>query len=587
MARHTSPMKSPLRLATLALALGAAACSGSISGDAPAGPGGKPGPNKPTPTNPNPNNPNPTNPNETMPPLPPPGSSPLEPNRSSAACMNINPGPAPVRRLTRTEYDNTISDLLGEEKRLAKDFPPEELKHRFDNDAQTRQVSDRLAQSYVAAAEDIGKTVAGKLGSILPCDAQKDGDAACLDRFLDTFALRAWRRPLTDGERADLKKVFEAGKLATFADGIDAVVQVMVLSPQFTYRFERGVEEPGKDYGRLGHYEMASRLSYLLWGTMPDADLFDAAKNGKLGTRDEVAKQATRLLDSPRATGMIQNFAGQWLQLRELAEADKDPEVYPTFKDEHLDLFRRETEGFIAEVWKTDAKLDTFLTAPFSVINGELAALYGATATGADFKKTDLNPAQRAGVLTHASLLAAKAGPDQSSPIHRGLFVLEQLFCEELPAPPAGENITPPALNKTMTTKERFAAHRADPSCATCHDLIDGIGFGFENYDALGQWRTMENGKMVDANGALLRSDVDGKFNGVVELSKKLAASKKVETCVAQHWFNFSFGRPKTAADQCTVETLEGAFAKSGGNMRELLLALVQSDAFFFKGGLQ
>lgn len=570
-------------LVALALALAWAGCTGAIeggSGTSPTRPGGK------TPADENPGG----NPGDPMKPvvLPPMGTHPLEPKRDSAACKAIQPGPAPIRRLTRTEYDNTVRDLIGEDKQLAKGFPPEELQHSFDNSAELRSVSDVLAENYASAAKEIGKTVAGKLGAggMLDCDVATQGEPTCLGRFLDGFGKRAWRRPLSPAERADLEKVFAAGRAATFADGIDAVVRVMVLSPQFMYRIETGVPVAGADYQRLGHWEMASRLSYLLWGTMPDATLFAAADAGKLGTREEVGAQAQRMLDDPRAAAMITNFAGQWLHLRELADADKDTAVYPTWKEELLPLFRQETEQLVALIWKGDAKLDTLLTASYSALNGPLAAFYGVKGvTGDAFQKVELDPRQRAGLLTQASILAEKSGPDQSSPILRGVFVREQMFCQPLPSPPPTVDAKPPELNPNMTTKERFAAHRNEPSCAGCHDLIDNVGFGLENYDATGAFRATENGKAVDATGMLVGTDVDGKFSGAIELSRRLADSKDVEACMAQHWFNFALGREKTAADACTEETLGGNFARAGGDLRQLILATVQSDAFFFKGG--
>jgi hypothetical protein len=520
------------------------------------------------------------------PPLPPVGAHPLEPDRASPACQTIEPGPAPLRRLTRTEYDNTVRELLGgADRRLARDFPPEELQGSFDNSAELRSVSDLLGQRYVAAAEEIAREVVGQLDGLLGCDLARDGEPACLDRFFDRFGQRAWRRPLEPGEREDLKKVFAQGRASTFAEGIDAVVQVMILAPQFTYRLEKGVAVPGAGYARLTSWEMASRLSYLLWGSMPDAALFAAARDNQLSTREQVMAQAQRLLADERATATVVNFAGQWLQLRDLAEADKDTEVYPLWKDEHLELFRAETERFVELVWKDGARLETLLTAPFSSVNAELAALYGAPGvTGDELRRVDLPPSERAGVLTQASFLAVKAGPDQSSPIHRGLFVREQLLCQPLPPPPPEANAMPPRLDGAMTTKERFAAHRADPACSGCHTLIDNIGFGFENFDAMGVWRTRENGKPVDASGSLQGTDVDGPFVGAVELARKLAGSAQVKACLVDQVFRFGFGRARTDADTCTTQTLQGALARSGGDLRALLAQLVQTDAFFFKG---
>jgi hypothetical protein len=238
----------------------------------------------------------------------------------------------------------------------------------------------------------------------------------------------------------------------------------------------------------------------------------------------------------------------------------------------------------VQNVWKTDAKLGTLLTAPYTFVNGALATHYGISGvTGETFQKVQTQSGQRAGLLTQASFLAVNAAPDQSSPVHRGVFVRERLFCESLPPPPPEVDANPPALNANQTTAERFAAHRADPKCAGCHELIDPIGLGFENFDAIGLWRSMEGQKMVSARGHIAGTDVEGPFNGAVELATKLGGSKDVAGCMVTHWFRFGNGRDKTADDACTLETLNKSFNASGGNLRELLLTLVQTDAFMFR----
>ena len=566
------------------LAAAVAGCNGSIdgSGSGSAGPTGKPSPGG-SPTAPGGS---PTSPGAPAAPQGPVGAHPLEPRRDTPACKQVNPGPAPLRRLTRGEYDRTVRDLLGEDLQLARGFPAEELQHSFDNSAELRSVSDVLAENYVNAAKQIAKTVLAKLPTYLACDPAKDGgEQSCLTRFFDGFARRIWRRPLTDEERTDLQKVFTGGRTAGFADGLEAVVRVMVLSPQFMYRLEAGAPVGGASYQRLDHFAMASRLSYLLWGTMPDAALFAAAEAGKLGTREEVASWASKMLADPRAGDMVVNFASQWLHLRELADADKDSTAYPAWKEEYLSLFRQETEAFVGLVWKDGGKLDTLLSAPYSALNGPLGSFYGVSGVSGDaFQKVMMPAGQRAGLVTQAALLAAKSGPDQSSPILRGIFLREQMFCQELPVPPASVDANPPVLDPKMTTKERFAAHRTDPSCESCHRLIDPVGFGLEKYDATGAWRTTENGKPVDATGELQGTDVDGKFDGAIELAERLVASKQVETCMAGHWFHFAFGRAPTELDRCTVDTMAASFVESGGDLRHLLATLVQSDAFFFKG---
>jgi hypothetical protein len=519
---------------------------------------------------------------DTLPPLGTGG-----PDRTTAACKTINPGPSPLRRLTHEEYDRTVHDLLGDTKHPARDFPAEEIDHGFDNSAELRSVSDVLSESYLSAAEQLATAAVADMKSLLPCDPATTGESACLDQLLDGFGKRAWRRPLTTDERAHLQRVFADDRGVptggTFADGAQAVIEVMLLSPQFLYRVERGVPVAGTDYARLDHFEMAARLSYTLWGTMPDEPLFAAATAGKLGTREEIAAQARRMIDDPRTTDMVTGFAGQWLQLDKLDDSDKDVTVYKTFTPELLALFRKETEAFVQNVWQGDPKLTTLLTAPYTMVNGPLAQFYGLTGVSGDaFQKAPV-PTGRAGFLTQGSFLAANAAPDQTSPVHRGQFVREQLFCQDLPPPPPDVNANPPALDPKMTTAERFAAHRADPRCASCHDLMDPIGLGFENFDGVGLWRSMENGKAVDAHGHIAGTDVEGDFNGALELTGKLAASKGVSSCMVTHWFRFGNGRDSSADDACSVETLTGAF--QSGSLRDLLLALVETDSFLFRKG--
>jgi hypothetical protein len=570
---------------SLVLALTLGGCTGAISSGTPGEPGGKtdPGPDKGG------GNTGGTmtgggGPKENLPPIDEMGG----PDRSTPACKTIKPGPAPLRRLTRAEYDRTVQDLLGDTRRLGKSFPQEEIEHGFDNSAELRSVSDVLSEGYVAAAEQLSTAAVAKLDTLIGCDPVKAGEPACLDKLLDGFGKRAWRRPLLPEEREHLKKVFTDSRAATFADGVQGVLQVMLLSPQFLYRVERGVPVAGAGYSRLTHFEMASRLSYTLWGTMPDQALFAAAEAGQLGTRAEIAAQAKRLIEDPRATEMVTAFAGQWLQLGKLAESEKDVTVYTSYKPELLTLFQQETDTFVQNVWKGDAKLNTLLTAPYTYVNGTLAQFYGISGvTGPAFQKVPAEMGRRAGLLTQASLLAANAAPDQSSPVHRGVFVREQMFCETLPPPPPEVNANPPDLNPMMTTAERFAKHREDPKCAACHELIDPIGLGFENFDGIGLWRTMEGGKPVMVKGNIAGTDVEGPFSGALELASKLSKSKDVSACMVTHWFRYGNGRDKTADDACTVETLSTAFAKSDGNIRELLLALVQSDAFIFKGVAQ
>jgi hypothetical protein len=516
-----------------------------------------------------------------------PDQSPLtpgSPDRSIDVCKAVQPGPSFLRRLTRQEFDNTIRDLLGEDKHLSAEFPAEELHDNFSNNAEVRTVSDQLAEKYLSASEKIGKAVTGQLGSLLPCDPAQKSDDACLDAFFDGFGKRLWRRPLDSDEKDRLRAKFKENRGASFAEGIDAVVQIMVLSPSFLYRTERGLNVTGTDYQKVAAFEMASRLSYLIWGSLPDADLFKAADANALGTRAEVLAQAERMLKDPRAADMAANFGTQWLALDRLDEVVKDPMVYPDYKPELDGMYRRETEELLKAVWSADAKLETFLTAPYTFMNGTLATLHGvAGVTGADFKKVDLDPKKRIGVMTQNSVMLGNAGADQSSPIKRGLFVQDRLICFQVPDPPANINVEPVVLTPGSTTRERFEQHRKDPACSGCHQFIDPMGFAFEHFDGIGKWRDQDAGKPVDATGNVTGTDVDGPYDGAAALATKLAGSSKVRACVASKWFNYAYGRDATDKDQCAKQTLEKAFEKSGGNFRELVLALTQTDAFMFR----
>jgi hypothetical protein len=558
-------------LCTLALA-----CTGSIDTDKPRTPDGTPTPGAP-----------PTG-GGTLPPV---GSTPQTPDRGTGACKTLNPGPSPLRRLNRTEYATTVRDLFGDAGKMPVDLPPEERALGFDNSAESRSVSDMLAGRYVSTAETLATAAAARLGALLPCDPAKDGEMVCLDRFLDTFGKRAWRRPLEADERVNLKRAYTEGKTTTFAEGIQAVIQVMLLSPQFLYRVERGVPVAGAEYLRLTPWEVASRLSYLLYGSMPDEPLLAAADAGKLSTADEVLAQAQRMLKDPRTAQMVASFHDEWLRLDELAELDKEAMVYPSFKPELRAPLRQETQTLIDQViWKGDGKVSTLLTAPYTFVNGPLAQYYGYKGvTGDAFQQVTLPPDQRAGLLTEGGLLSVLGVPDDSitSLVFRGLFVRERLLCQPIADPPAGATDMNPPITATTTGRESSLDRQKIALCGACHSQMDPLGFAFEAFDGVGLWKTTDHGKPVDASGALTGTDVDGAFTGAVDFARKLAGSKTVQECVATQWFRYGYGRQETADDACTIDTLRRSFAASGGNVRDLLLALTQTDAFLFrsKGG--
>ena len=502
----------------------------------------------------------------------------------------------PIRRLTRFEYNNTVRDLLGDTTSPANVLPPEEEVHGFDNQAAALTVSELLAEQYLKVAEGVSERATADLSVLLPsCDPAAMGDDACSAEFIESLATRAFRRPVTAEERARLQSLFDLAladpDMGTFRDGAALVIQAVLQSPHFLYRPEFGGATPvNADVVPLDSWEIATKLSYMLWNTMPDEELFAAAEAGELATKEQISAQAQRMLLDEKAGDAVRNFHRQWLRLVHLDTVSKDTTVYPSYNDGVRDLWKEEIERFIEHVVLTDdGSLRTLLTAPYSFANAELAGFYGASVVGAapqteDFEQVAMDPVRHAGLLTQGALMGVHAEGNQSSPVFRGKFVREQLLCQTLPLPPADLVITPPDLDPTKTTREQYEEIGANPDCAGCHSLMNPIGFGFENFDGVGLWRDTQNGKPIDASGEINSTEsLNGPFLGPVELANKLASSEEVATCVSSQWFRFSYNRTVTSADSeegCGLDLANQAFADSGYNLRELIVALTQTDTF-------
>jgi hypothetical protein len=500
-------------------------------------------------------------------------------------CADPSVDISPLRRLTRSQYDHTVRDLLGIDGNPSALLAPDEKVGAFFSNA-SAPVSELVAEQYMRVAEDLADQAVAHMPTLVPCDPLGADPAACGAEFVDAFGLRAFRRPLTAEERTAMIALFELGRADEgFEGGFTLVVQAFLESPQFLYHLEFGLPAAGdENVVALDPYEVASRLSYFLWDSMPDDALFAAAGAGELDTPEALRAHAERLLADPRAALAIASFHMQWLKLDKLATLEKDATVYPSFAPEMRVAMATETARFADHVVRVDdGRLETLLTASYSFLDGPLFALYGV-APPADHDPSvpvELDPTQRAGLLTQASVLATHAHADQSSPVHRGVLVREHLLCEPLNPPPPDVDIVPPEPDPDASTRERFEQHRTDPACAGCHALIDPLGFGFEHYDGIGAYRAEEAGKPVDATGQVVGGDApDTTFDGAIELGQMLAASEQVRTCVAQQWFTYGFGRSRGDGDDCSFDEMYAAFAESGHDIRELLLAMVVTDSF-------
>lgn len=494
----------------------------------------------------------------------------------------LHPGPAPLRRLTRAEYDRTVEDLLEDDSALGSAFPPEARALGFNGVAEAQTVTSLLVEAYLNAAEILADRASADLDGLLGCDPM---EVDCVSDFVAHFGGLAYRRPLTDAEAARLMTVFEWGRdNMNVGEGVQMVLEVLLQSPDFLYRPEFGDQVVEDGIVRLSSYEMATRLSYLFLGSSPDQELRRAADNDELVSGEQVALQADRLLKDERARATFRSFHSQWLDLEAVEHIERDPAVYEGYEPNIPQLFREETESFIEHViFENDGSLLTMLTAPYTMANRQLAEFYGLPAPEGEGFQRVTTDAERAGLLTQGSLLAHHAQPLSTSPVHRGKFIREAFFCQFPPAPPADLIIVPPELDADLTTRERYAAHSADASCAGCHKLMDPLGLGLEHFDPVGRYRSTENGHEVDASGEFFDSDIDGEFYGAVELGEGLAASAQVATCLTKQWLRFAQGRSETPEDACSLSEVGEKFESTSYHIPTLVRELTQTDAFLYR----
>jgi hypothetical protein len=507
----------------------------------------------------------------------------------STSCNEPSPGTAPIRRLTRFELNNTVRDLLGDTSKPGDQLPPELKGNGFSNDAASLTTSRVLVDAYRSIATTLATTAtkdAAALAKLTSCDVAAQGEETCAHGFVADFGRKAFRRPLNDAESAALYGVYVAGKEgATHAAGLKAVIEMALQSPQFLYRPELGVAATGKALLRPTSSEMATRLSYLLWGSIPDARLLDVAAADQLTNAEQVKAQAEQMLQDPRAHDVVRYFTDTLYGIGGLDGLERNAEVFPSYTQSLGPLFRQETERFIDDVvWSGAGDFATLFNAPYTFVNGPLAAFYGLSGVSGDaFQRVERDPTRRLGLLTHAGVLASTTPGSRNNPVVRGKFIFEQILCGAVPSPPVGLNVKEPPADPTRTTRERFTAHREVEPCKGCHVMLDPIGFGLENFDGVGLWHDTDNGKPVDASGVLPpQVDVAGPFVGPTELAKKLAGSADAARCFADKWLSFGFGRVLGDADACSKAQLENAFRAAGGNVKALLLAATQTDAFLY-----
>ena len=510
-------------------------------------------------------------------------------------CEAVKPGKAQIRRLTRFEYSNAIRDLFGDTSNPGGQLPTETIAQHgnlFGNDAALLSVSAAHAEKWGSvAAEVAGRATATPeaLGKLAPC-ASTTADDACARQVITNVASRAYHRDLQPAEVEAFLTLSKAAQgTGTWASGMAAVIEAVLQGPEFLYRVEHGVPAPDQPALRKPTAdEMAARLSFLFWGSLPDDALRMAAKTGQLDTPAGVKAQAERLLGDPRAKSVVRFFFDNLLPISGLTNLKRDPMRFPIYSRDFASALREETQQLLEHtIFDADSPgtWASALTAPHTYVNEELARFYGmAGVTGPEFRKvTWPDPTKRMGLLTQAGIMTGTIVTNESNPVLRGSFIINKIMCMNvhLPTDPAVLAMVKVPENVTGTTaRERFTAHRQQAVCAGCHALIDPVGFTFENFDPIGQWRDTEDGAMIDASGSV--PGVEGTANGPVELVKKLVTSDLVPECFAQHWLEFGYGKTHDEGDECVKADLNAAFKASGGNVKQLLVGLTQTDSFLY-----
>jgi Protein of unknown function (DUF1592)/Protein of unknown function (DUF1588)/Protein of unknown function (DUF1587)/Protein of unknown function (DUF1595)/Protein of unknown function (DUF1585) len=496
---------------------------------------------------------------------------------------------AVLRRLTHSQYDNTVRDLLGDQTAPASQFPPEDFVDGFKDQYNAQNLSPLLAEAYSTAAEKLARNVFrnGDTHGLIPCKPSE----ACRDSFIRSFGLRAFRRPLDSGEVQRYTRLFSSG--TDFMKGAQLTVEAMLQSPNFLFRLDATTNPKWKPYAA------ASRLSYLLWDSMPDAALMDAAANGSLSTPAGVEKMARRMLQDPRAHQALDEFTSEWLRFDRVLTSSRDRRRYPKFSRETAVAMTEEARQFIADlVWNNRNFMEAF-TANYGFVNADLAAIYGVPAPAQEFVRTDFPlESERAGLLGQALFLALSAKPDDTSLTGRGLFVREQFLCQHVPPPPASvnTNLAPSTEAHPQTNRGRMSEHESNPACATCHNLIDPIGFGFEKFDAVGARRDNYELRFygghgsghqppktvnlpMDTNG-FVAGIPDSHFSSPRELGAVLAKTPQCQECMVKQYFRYTAGRLETAADYPIIQRALEQFRNSQFHFQELIIAIARGREF-------
>jgi hypothetical protein len=500
-------------------------------------------------------------------------------NNNAVACVA---NAVTLRRLTQTEYNNTVRDLLGDTTQPAADFPADSRNLGFDNNTQTLSMPPVLVARYESAAEKLiddawaRDTTVSSTAWLRVCDPATVGEDVCAKQILGRFAKKAWRRPVSDSELAPLTALVATAKAQgdDFTMGVKLGLRAVLVSPNFVYRNE--ADTPSNQ--PLSDYALAARLSYFLWSSMPDDELSAKADAGTLHTPAVLEVEVQRMLADPKAQALVDSFAAQWLDTIDMPLVSPDPTLFPKMTATLKQAMHDETTLFFQEFLKGKQSALDMLDANFTFLNEELAGFYGVPGvSGTAMQKVQL-PAgtNRGGLLRQAGVLAVTSLSTRTSAVRRGKWVMGRLMCQSPPPPPANIPPLPTTPPPGATQRQILEQHASSPACSGCHQKMDTIGFGLENFDAVGTFRTQDNGAAIDATGT-----VDGHaFDGAGQLEQALKADVAVPACLVQTAYSYAQGRAVQSSDQATLDQITQHFTSAGSILSQLFHDVAVSGAF-------
>lgn len=513
------------------------------------------------------------------------GGSGLE---DPVACTAGIPATSQLPRLTNVQYDNTIRHLTGLDVQPSSSLAPDT----------PGSVDQRAWDGYQAAAQSVAAQIMADSAArarVIPCAPEGDG-SACADQVIQEFGQQIFRRPLTAAEVTRFTTLYanraEITATGSFDEALELIIRAFLLSPSFLMRAETA-ETPEGQYFALSGYEIASRLSYMLWNSTPDDALYAAAAAGNLSTSEGILAEAQRMLADPKARDMVRAFHERYAHMgagTRWTNVTRDPAQFPAFSDGLVPLLTQETERFFDYVvFDLGGTFQDLLTSPVAFVNSALAPLYNldAAAYGADLVPVELDATLRPGVFTRVGFLTSYSLYDRSSPILRGAFLQKEVLCTPIGTPPPNAQATPLPDSADLTTnRDRVDAQTAAPECATCHHtFINPTGFALESFDAIGAYQTTEQGSGAPINTAATvpigQTTVD--VAGAGDLMEAIANSPEAENCYAERWVEYAYQRSVTPEDSCTVQSLAQRLAQDGYTVINLIADLTQSQSFRYR----